>query len=187
MQSGAQGAFAKGDRACYGQVVEEMIGGKSYSVSREVIKAKPEQIWQVLTDFANAPHVFPQMKKCELIEERANGTKLVKNIVAPSGVIGSYQYVLEMRETAPRMIEWHRVSGDFKEVEGFWKLEPVDGGHHTMVTYSCHVAGGFLLPGALIRRQSRIDMPQVMAALRNSTESSAPMIAGKPHDSLRNQ
>lgn len=173
-------AFGKCAKEGFGQVTEEVVAGKSYSVSREVVKARPEQVWQILTDFPNAHKVFPQVKKCEMVEDRGM-SKVVKHTITPSGCPGSFTYVLELKETPNRAMEWHRISGDFKEVDGSWRLEPIDGGHNTLVTYSSHVTGGLFMPGALIRRQARIDMPQVMVSLRNQVESV--QIAGKPSNS----
>ncbi len=77
---------------------------------------------------------------------------------------------MEVHESAPRSMEWHRLKGDFKEVEGFWKLEPTEYGRHTMVTYGSYVNGGFLMPQILIRRQFHKDMPEALAALKNKAE-----------------
>ena len=75
----------------------------------------------------------------------------------------------------------HRLSGAFKQVDGYWKLDPLDGGHTTLVTYASYVDGGFLVPQGLVKRQSRIDMPQVMSTLKAQTESQgAVQIAGRP-------
>ena len=151
-------------------ISEENIGGKSYSVSRLVVHARPEQVWQVLTDYSNAPRVFPMLKKCEVLEDHGS-TKIVKHMVAPSGPVGTFQYVLQIKEIPSKLMEWHRVSGDFKEVDGLWKLEPVDAGHATLVTYSSHVNGGMFFPQMLIKRQFRIDTPQVMTSLKHQAES----------------
>jgi len=171
---------AKGNSSAH-QVQEEVIGGKSYSVARTVIKARPEQVWQVLADYSNAPTVFPQLKKCQVLEDRGT-TKIVKHIIEPTGLPGRYEYVLELKETAPHAMEWHRLSGNFKEVDGFWKLEPIDGSS-TLVTYSTHVNGGVFLPQTLIKHQFKVDMPAVMVSLKNQAEHTGMQIAQRPSKS----
>ena len=104
---------------------------------------------------------------------------MLKHQVAPSGLPGTYEYIVEVKENAPKSLEWHRVSGAFKEVDGFWKLEPLDGGRSTEVTYSAYVNGGLFIPPPLIRRQFRIDMPTIMASLKSQSEGST-QIAGRP-------
>ena len=99
--------------------------------------------------------------------------------LSPSGPVGTYSYVIRITEKAPRYLEWHRLSGAFKQVKGFWKLEPLDNGRTTQVTYASFVDGGFFVPAPLIRRQNRIDMPAVMSCLKSQLESKT-QIAGKP-------
>ncbi|MBX3077126.1 SRPBCC family protein [Candidatus Obscuribacterales bacterium] len=159
-------------------VTESVIDGDRYSVTKIVVHAAPHQVWNVLSDFDNAPKVFPQMKKCEVIKDEGH-SKIVKHTVAPSGPVGTYSYTLRITEKAPKYMEWHRLSGAFKQVKGFWKLEPLDNGRTTQVTYASFVDGGFFVPAPLIRRQSRIDMPSVMTALKSQVESKI-QIAGKP-------
>lgn len=172
-------AFAKHDSSD-AQVCEEVINNKPYATTKTLVKARPEQVWQVLTDYSSATKVFPTLKKCRVISD-AGHTKRVHYQIHPTGVMTSFQYDLEMKEHPHKMIEWHRVSGDFKAVEGFWRLEPVDGGRSTMVTYASYVNGGMFMPHALIKRQSRIDLPQVMAALKQQSETTT-QIAARGHN-----
>lgn len=166
------------------EIIEEKVGTKVFLVSHLVVKARPEQVWQVLSDYDNASHVFPNLKKCQLLQDKGQ-VKIVAHEVCPSGVPGSFRYVLAVKETAPRQLEWHRLSGDFKDVDGIWKLDPIEGGRSTYVTYSSYVNGGLFLPQALIRRQFRIDIPGVMAALKSQAEATT-QIARRPEASRNN-
>ncbi len=157
---------------------ETVIGGDKYSVAKMVVHAPPHHVWQLLTDYDNSNKVFPQVKKCQLIKDEGH-VKTIKHTVAPTGPVGTYSYVLKVTEKAPQSLEWHRISGAFKQVKGYWKLEPLDNGRTTLVTYASYVDGGFFIPAPLIRRQNRIDMPAVMACLKGQVESKV-QIAGRP-------
>jgi ribosome-associated toxin RatA of RatAB toxin-antitoxin module len=157
-------------------VTEELVNGKSFCVTRVLIKARPEQVWQILSDYGRCAHIFPQLRKCEVLEDRGT-TKIAKHVLAPSGIPATYEYILEVHETAPRTMSWHRLSGDFKEVDGFWKLEPTELGHHTLVTYAARVIGGFFEPQPLIKRQFRVDMPNVLLALKTQAEQTTQLAA----------
>jgi ribosome-associated toxin RatA of RatAB toxin-antitoxin module len=152
-------------------LADENIDGKNFTVSRVVVHAKPEHVWHILTDYNNAPRVFPQLKKCELVQDKGT-TKVLKHQVNPSGLpaCSTYTYTVEVKETFARSLEWHRVSGDFKAVDGFWRLEPLNSGHDTLVTYSSYVNGGFFIPQMLIKRQCRVDMPMVLTNLKSESE-----------------
>jgi ribosome-associated toxin RatA of RatAB toxin-antitoxin module len=157
-------------------VSEELVHGKTFYVNKIVVNARPERVYQILTDYMNATKVFPILKKCEILQNHGQ-KKIVKHRLAPTGLPTSYEYVIEVSETAPHILEWHRVSGDFKELDGYWKLEPTEFGHSTMVTYATHVVGGFFMPQILIKRQFSIDMPIVLDALKNASEISTEIAA----------
>jgi ribosome-associated toxin RatA of RatAB toxin-antitoxin module len=150
-------------------VYEETIDGKPFVVTKVLVKAKIEHVWPILVDYDNATRIFPILKKCELVEDKGT-KKIVRHEIAPSGVPGTYEYVLEIQECAPKTLEWHRLSGDFKEVDGFWKLEPAETGHCTLVTYASHVNGGFFIPQPLIKHQLHMDMPTALTALKSHAE-----------------
>lgn len=159
------------------EINEEKIGDKNYQVSKILVHVKPEAVWKILTDYENATEIFPCLKKCKLVKDKGNNTKLVQHQIKPSGVPTTFDYVIEVKETANKLYEWHRVSGDFREVDGFWKLEPQNDGNSTMVTYASYVNGGLFLPPPLIKRQVRTDIPGVMSALKQHAETSR-QIAG---------
>lgn len=165
-------------------VHEEKIGGKTYQVSRVHVKAKPEQVWQLLADYDNAQYIFPCLKKCRLVKDRGR-SKLVEQEISPKGVPGSFAYVLEIKETVNKRQEWHRISGDFHEVDGFWQLDQTDDGAGTLVTYASYVNGGFFIPQALIKRQVRIDIPSVMATLKAHVETSGQIASRRIESATR--
>lgn len=157
-------------------VLEETINHKPFQVAKIVVKAKPERVWHVLTDYANASFVFENLKKCQVIEDHGH-TKIMDHVVHPSGLPGTFAYRLEVKETPHNALEWHRVSGAFRDVDGYWKLESIESGKATLVTYATYVNGGLFLPAPLIRRQMKTDMPNVMAALKREAESGSTQIA----------
>jgi ribosome-associated toxin RatA of RatAB toxin-antitoxin module len=160
-------------------VVDENINGKSFSSSKIIVHARPEQVFRVLTDYANAPKVFPQMRQCKVISDHGT-TKVLHHEVAPSNLPGkTYAYDVEVKETAFKSLEWHRISGDFKAVDGFWRLVPIDGGRFTEVTYSSYVNGGFFMPQMLIKSQFKVDMPKVLTHLKAESEMNTVRLARK--------
>jgi uncharacterized membrane protein len=167
--AGIQPAEAKLDVSGI-QVCEESLDKKPYQTSKILVKARPEQVWQVLTDYSGAPQVFTTLRKVQVVLDKGC-TKIIHYEMKPTGVMATFQYDLEIREQPHRYVEWHRVGGDFKEVDGFWKLEPVEGGRSTVVTYGSHVNGGFLMPQPFIKRQARIDLPRALAALKEHAET----------------
>jgi ribosome-associated toxin RatA of RatAB toxin-antitoxin module len=163
------------------EVTEEKIGNRVYQTSKVTVHSKPENVWRLLTDYDNAHSVFPCVKKCKLVKDKGTH-KIVEHSIKPSGFPGSFTYVLEIKETPNRLQEWRRISGDFHEVDGFWRLEPSEDGNSTHVTYASYVNGGFFMPQALIKRQTRMDVPAVMAALKTHAETSHQHLANANAD-----
>ncbi len=153
-------------------VHEELIRGKQFVVASITVKARPEQVWTILADYNNASSHFSVLRKCELVCDKGD-KKIVKHELAPSGIPDTFEYILEIQETPPTTMEWHRLSGDFKEVDGFWKLESIDSGRSTLVTYASHVNGGFFIPQILINHQVGVDMPGVLLSLKHHAEASS--------------
>ena len=89
-------------------ISDETINGKTYYVTRALVKAKPDMVWQILTDYHHAVQVFPLLKKCELIEDHGS-TKVTKHEIAPSGIPDTFEYTLEVKEIAPKLMEWRRI------------------------------------------------------------------------------
>lgn len=155
---------------------EHQVANRCYQTGKIKVHAKPEQVWAVLTDYTQQTKVFKRLRKCQVIADKGT-TKVLYHEVHPTGQPATFEYKLEMKETQPnRSLEWRRISGDFKELEGFWKLEPADGGRNTLVTYGSYVNGGFFIPQALIKRQFRIDTPLILSSLKDRVEG-VPQIA----------
>ncbi len=150
---------------CY----EEQKGKNTYQVARTVIKATPADVFEVLTDYSKVDAIFDNLTRCEVVEDNGIAKKVAFTAKSMGG-LWKFDYVLELKETAPYLIEWHRVSGAFKVNEGYWKLEPVNGGKYTQVTYSKFIDGGFLMPQKLVQKELKAIAPGVLKNLRTAAE-----------------
>jgi hypothetical protein len=95
--------------------------------------------------------------------------KTIAFVASAPGNLWTFDYVLEVKET-PGYIEWHRVSGAFKRNEGFWKLEPIDCGRATLVTYAKYVDSGLMFSQSLVNHELRLSLSQVMHNLKDRCE-----------------
>jgi len=159
---------------------EEVVNGKTYHIGKVIVSASPADVFAVLTDYPNATQLFANLKKSKVVASNsANHTHDVSFSLKGLGGIWNFDYVLQMKETSPSLIEFHRLSGAFKANEGYWKIEPLDTlGHKTLVTYAKHVDGG-MLPQNLVTKQVREAMPTVMANLKASAEAKAVQLSLK--------
>jgi uncharacterized membrane protein len=158
-------------------ISESRSGNRTFAVGKILVNARAEQIWKILTDYNNAPDVFSNLQKCEVLEDKGSN-KLVRQCVHPKGTPLNLDYIVEIKETAPLLMEWHRKSGALKEVAGSWKLEPTEDGP-TKVTYSIYLDGGMLLPAWILRGQSKNYLPELLTAIKQASEKNAKTTAHK--------
>jgi ribosome-associated toxin RatA of RatAB toxin-antitoxin module len=155
---------------------EEQIGPRIYQVSRVVIDAAPNQVQDVITDYDHTAKVFDNVTKCQVVKELGD-VKQVAFTVKTLGSLMNCDYVLEIKST-PGRIEWKRLSGAFKANEGFWKFEPANGGHSTLVTYAKFIDGGMFAPRFIVNREIRNSMPVIMANLKSTVEHNSAVASG---------
>lgn len=156
---------------------EEQIGSKVFQVSRVTVDATPSQVQSVLTDYAHTARIFDNVVKCKILTEKAD-TKLIAFTIKSMGNLWTFDYILEIKEE-PGRIEWHRSSGAFKANDGFWKLEPVNGGTQTLVTYAKYIDGGMILPKFVVNKQIRDSMPVIMSSLKSTAEQESKVASGR--------
>jgi len=147
----------------------EQIGKTTFVVSKTVVKAPPEKVFHVLTDYQNAPRIFSNLTSCKVLKEEP-GRKIVKFGAKVAGNLWKFDYVLALTEKSPQRIEWKRVSGAFKANEGFWQLDPIEGGKATAVTYAKHIDGGLFFPKALVLKTIESTVPTIFAELTSVAE-----------------
>lgn len=160
----------------------ERRGHLTYVVGSVLIDAPPEKVWETLVDYDKSPEIFTNLSLCQVIGNEGE-VKLVRQLVRPGGPI-KFDYVVNLTETKPKLIEWKRRSGSFKEVMGTWELAPVaevssksrssspSKSVSTSVTYSIHLDGGLALPPWLLASQVKGYLPTVLNALKRRVESS---------------
>lgn len=165
-------------------IAERTVGKKTFEIASLVVNASPDRVYTVLTDYQNAVRIFPGLKMCQVVESHGV-SKCVSYKIEPGGSLGALEYQVEVRETRPGLIEWHRVGGCLREMEGSWKLEPANGGRSTIVTYAAHVNVGLFIPQFVTNRHVRAGMPGIMNALKTQAEGTAVIAEGLPA-ALRN-
>ena len=164
---------------------EETIDGKVFHIGKTIANASPEQVFYVLTDYANSTKLFSNLKHSSVVassvEDSTTTTTTTDVSFSLKGManIWNFDYVLRMTETFPSRIDFRRLSGAFKANEGYWKIEPLDGsGKRTLVSYYKYIDGG-MIPQSMINRQLKEAMPAVMANVKAGAEARALQVSLK--------
>lgn len=147
---------------------EQAIGKKDFIVSKTLIHATPQRIFDIVTDYPNAVRYFTNLTACEVLSEK-DGVKQVRFGAKANGLM-KLDYVLSIDQSKANRIEWTRVKGAFKANEGYWDLTPVDGGKSTLVTYAKHVEPGFFTPKMFVHKTLKDTAENIFRDLKRYAE-----------------
>ena len=136
------------------------------------IPAPPAAVWRVMLDCPKALRIVPKLKSCTIVEGDATaGSDVREHRIA--GPLGMVRHVFRSTYVPLRSITTTRVAGDLKLAEGVWRLQPMDGGRATRVSYDSRLAISAPVPGGFVRSAMRRDTPQVLRALRREAVAAA--------------
>ncbi len=103
-----------------------VTGEKGKYVARILVTASADQVWQVLTDYANLDKFIPNMTSSKILENRGP-RKVIEQIDSRQVFLVSItsRTKLAIQETERRQIDFRLLDGDLSKMEGYWKIEPV--------------------------------------------------------------
>lgn len=130
--------------------------------------APPEKVWKAITDFDGYAKLMPDMSVANVVE-RGENTAVVHftvTVLKVSMLNISTEYTLRYKFNPPKRADISWVSGQVKNVNGYWELFPVDGGKKTVVIYAItsDLASANKLVGAALK-----DQPATVMAINLSS------------------
>ena len=176
-------AFAALESAPIVDVVQDRHGASGSVHGSVDIDAPPATVWRVLLDCAEAPRLMVNLKSCRITRQDLAGHWDEREQITRGSLLPGIRTVVHADYDAQWRIRFHRIDGDFKVLEGEWRLESLDGGVRTRVSYDSRVTPSFLAPGLIVRSVLRHDMPLTLVHLRDACEAEAaapPGAAGRP-------
>ncbi len=167
---GVQSRLSAGEVVVRAALDGQEIRGRIVAAIR--ITARPEAIWNVMTDCERALEFIPGLKRCRRIQAASDGTwELIEREVKYSWLMPTVRNVLRADYQRLRRIDFKRVSGDLNDEEGTWLLEAAPDGSATIVEYQWYVDPGFWMPRVLVQRSLVTNLRAAMKALRTRVEA----------------
>jgi ribosome-associated toxin RatA of RatAB toxin-antitoxin module len=130
-----------------------------------LINAPVHAVWNALTDCQSATQIMPGLVGCKVLEHGQN-VDIVRQEVKLSWYLPIFTYVFRVHYQRFTRIEFKRISGSFKELEGCWTFGSYPNSSRTLAVYSVHMDPGFWIPRWLTRYLLRRDLPHVMTDLQ---------------------
>ncbi len=152
-----------------GEVVVRHLAAKKTSGGRVwaavAIPAPVAVVWDLMVDVGQAPEFVPGLRRARWIE-RHESHEIIEHAVKFSRLLPEFIYRYRADYQRPERIDFHRISGDLRAMEGSWSLRAEADGRGTIVTYSVYLDPGFLVPRWLVRQSLQRNLPAVLRALR---------------------
>ena len=131
------------------------------------IATPPRELWAIMLDCARSQRVTSNLKSCRVLEQSADGLSDVReHVVQWIWPLPSVRSVFASQYRPFEQINFQRVEGDLKFLEGTWRLEPLLQGRATRLSYVARITPGWPVPAALVRSAIEADMPRTLTALR---------------------
>ena len=135
------------------------------------IAAPRTLVWSVMIDCARAAALMVNVKYCHVLSRDPAGHWDVREQVTRASLLPGVRIVMRSDYDAPHSVAFHRTDGDFKILEGEWRLEPLDGGTRTRVYYLSRMSAPFAAPAFLMRAAIRASLPATLENLRKASEA----------------
>jgi uncharacterized protein YndB with AHSA1/START domain len=136
------------------------------------IAAAPLVVWNVLTDCARMPQIFPNLESCRIVEKDPEGRWDVReNVIDWAVLMPKLRTVVRNTFDIGRRLTFKRVSGNMRVSDGAWTLERH--AHGTRLSYNALVAPDFPVPQFLIEQAVHNDMPNLLRAIQKASMADA--------------
>ena len=146
-------------------------GGSGVVHAQVDVNAAPETVWRVMIDCARLPRLMVSVKSCRVLQRDPAGQWDLREQLTNASLLPGARTVIRSDYDEPRTVRFHRTDGDFKVLEGEWRLAPLDGGLRTRVFYQSRMSTPFAVPGPIVRAVLRRAMPRTLSNLRDASEA----------------
>ena len=130
-----------------------------------LIKAPARRVWEVLTNCTDAAHIISGLKDCRVVTHDSN-SDIVEQRIKVAWFLPTFTYIFKTRYHPYSRLEFRRIGGDFKELEGYWRFDAYPDNRHTLVIYSVYMKLGFFVPQWIVRQMLGRNLPQLLTDLR---------------------
>ena len=135
-----------------------------------LIDRPPERVWPIVANPEKLMSRERKVKKVRLLSQTENRQEVAFS-VSMTRLLPTFDYVLEQTLRPPTMVVFRRMSGSFREIQGFWKLIPADGGRKTILLYHLSLDPGPLIPRRMLLGAIRADLPEMMRTIKGVIEN----------------
>lgn len=134
-----------------------------------LILRSPERVWPVVADPEKLMREEKKVRKVKVLSRSQNKQNVAFSVLM-TRFLPPFNYVLLQELSPPNSLRFHRVSGSFKDIQGSWRLSPVENGTKTILTYKLQIDVGPLVPRGLLLSAVKSDLPSMMRNAKKAIE-----------------
>jgi ribosome-associated toxin RatA of RatAB toxin-antitoxin module len=130
------------------------------------VRAAPEVVWKILTDYERMPEFVPDMQRSRLIS-RSGNTAVIEQFGEARFLFfkRSIHLIVNVTELPMSAIDIGLVSGDMKVYNCRWEIVPIPETGGSRIVYTGKLVPKFYVPGMLGSNIIRSDIEKMMAAV----------------------
>ncbi len=145
-------------------------GKKKRILAGIIIKAGTKAVWDVVCDKEAAVEYVKNLKRAVILEEGVDAGlpyQRVEQDMKLGLLPGTFNYVVRHKLQPYDRIDFKRESGDLKDIEGYWRFVPLEGGRKTLLVYQLHIVPGMFIPGIVVRGGLKKSLPEALTGIRD--------------------
>ncbi|MBI3184203.1 MAG: hypothetical protein HYZ28_18885 [Myxococcales bacterium] len=155
-----------------------------------IIDAPPHAVWRAIRDYDRYPATMPYTEEAKVLSSEDGGKVIYFYSVIDAPLVDKRDYVIRILDESDWQdgkgylkVSWTSTDKGPAEREGlirvkvndgFWKLEPRDGGKRTFATYYVHTDPGGEIPKWIANKANSTAVPNVFAAIRKVVAEEKP-------------
>jgi uncharacterized membrane protein len=134
------------------------------------IDAPASAVWAVMRDQERIPNYVKSVRESRILETGENW-EIVEQKLKLHPLLPRFNFVFKEMYGPGYLIQFERVSGSFKEVQGWWRLDQNESVESVTLVYTTYVDIGWFIPKSWIQQGINKDVPELLIAFRNEVYS----------------
>jgi ribosome-associated toxin RatA of RatAB toxin-antitoxin module len=134
------------------------------------IPEPPDKVWKTVSDPSKLMSREEKVKQMKLVSSQGN-VKDVEFTVLMSRLLPAFTYTLRHQVSGNNTLNFHRLTGSFKDIQGSWKVVPADGGKSSVLIYNLSIDPGPLVPQNILLPAVKSDLPRMMRNVKAAIQT----------------
>jgi ribosome-associated toxin RatA of RatAB toxin-antitoxin module len=135
-----------------------------------LVNTGPETLWEVITDYPHLPNFVPNLLESRVVKEGQPLHVFQKGKLNLPFLTLTAQALLEIQETPLKEAHFRALEGDFKVMEGYFRLHPEGNSQNCLLVYTALLVPRFSLAQSLLLNYLVRQVQEQLKAIKREAE-----------------